>query len=55
MLRQVLLGFKPKNLYLKSYLTKRVLVISQNLFALFDILTILNLILLLLLYLTPIS
>jgi hypothetical protein len=43
-LKQVLLEFEPKNPYLKSYLIRYVPVISQNLFALFNTLTILNLI-----------
>jgi hypothetical protein len=43
-LKQVLLGFKPKNPYLESYLARRVPVTPQNLFALFDTLTILDLI-----------
>jgi hypothetical protein len=43
-LKRVLLGFEPKNPYLESYLTRRVPVILQNLFALFNTLTILDLI-----------
>jgi hypothetical protein len=42
--KRVLLGFEPKNPYLESYLARRVPVTPQNLFALFDILTILDLI-----------
>jgi hypothetical protein len=42
--KRVLLGFEPKNPYLESYLARRVPVTPQNLFALFDTLTILDLI-----------